>query len=241
MNIPVGAEAIDHQSQIVVVELQKCRDWLGYSYTANGWHYSGATIKQYILNPQLTYNDSILKIYYEKFQPKSLIEALFIKNNKITIPNDEQWPALPWLHVAYKPRNSNYQHFGPNPDHYGKTEFSKTIDLYKKLSKNGYQPKSHRDGFIRGYFLKHYDDYRFVVSGGQHRIAALAMLGYKNIEVKIQPSYQRVIDIQKVHKWINVRNNKYNQEEAIQIFNLYFNENGKNKAKKIGIYSKIYM
>lgn len=67
------------------------------------------------------------------------------------------------------------------------------------------------------------------------------MLGYKNIEVMIQPSYQRVIDIKKVNEWINVRNKKYNQGQAIQMFNLYFNENGKEKAQKLGIYRETFM
>ncbi|KRE46330.1 hypothetical protein [Paenibacillus sp. Soil522] len=103
MKLPGGTEAIYHKPQIVFVALEKCRDWLGYSYTGNGWHYSSATIKEYTLNPKLTYDHSILKIYYEKFQPKSLIEALFLNNNNIKNAIVAKWPALPWLNIAIKP------------------------------------------------------------------------------------------------------------------------------------------
>lgn len=75
-----------------------------------------------------------MKIYYEKFQPKSLIEALFLNNNNIKNAIVAKWPALPWLNIAIKP-GKNYQHFGPNLDHFGKIEFKRTIDLYKQLSK----------------------------------------------------------------------------------------------------------
>ncbi len=57
-------------SPIVTVEVNKCCDWLGFSYSNKGWHYLCATIKKFINNPNIKYNKSLLKAYYQASNPK---------------------------------------------------------------------------------------------------------------------------------------------------------------------------
>ena len=70
--------------------------------------------------------------------------------------------------------------------------------------------------------MKRHNDYRFIITGGNHRMAVLTALNYKYIEVKAK----RIIDI----KDINNFDEKYlTNDEMIKIFNRFFDENGKNK------------
>ncbi|WP_028609951.1 hypothetical protein [Paenibacillus harenae] len=39
MNIPIGMAAVYSRAKIVIVELDKCRDWQSFGYTDDGWHY----------------------------------------------------------------------------------------------------------------------------------------------------------------------------------------------------------
>lgn len=239
MNFPSGMNAIYSKSEIVQVELHKCRDWLSFSYTGDGWHYQSALIRQYINNPRLQYSESILKQYYDRFQPNCLQEILFENLKQDLPPIHKAGPPLPWL--ASPPRFGKvYQHYGPNTDTFIKNEFSRTLDIFRKLSKSSYQPEKYQDGYIKGYFLKKESDYRFIVSNGHHRMAALAILNYDTIKVMLDPKMSRVCDIQEVNTWINVRNGIYSKKVALDIFKIPFTKNGKEKAISLGLYSKIY-
>ena len=244
MLIPKGMKGLYSDATIVEVKLEKCRDWQGYSYTEDGWHYFSALIKEYLENPALTYEESILRKYYKKFQPKSWQECFCFDEEEQLQPISRGWPPLPWeaaiknnigKSVIIENSINDNQHYGPNSDVFGRKEFERTINIYKKLEKEGYQPESNRDGYIRGYYLKKKNDYRFKVTAGQHRIAALGILSYENIKVRIQKNTERVVDIKNIKNWPNVCNGEYDVKLAIQIFEYYFNKNGREKAKKIGL------
>jgi len=239
MNFPDGMEAIYHKSKIVQVDLEKCRDWQSFSYTDDGWHYYSALINEYINNPNLIYSESILKTYHDRYQPTSLQDVLFENSLIDKPPIHKNGPPLPWMKIS--PRFGKvYQHFGPNTDSFVMKDFNLIINLYNKLSKEGYHPEKYQDGYIRGYFLKNYDDYRFIITNGHHRIAALAILKYKKIAVMIDPASPRVVDIEKINEWVNVINGVYSKKLATKIFKIPFTKNGKEKAKALGLYKKIY-
>ncbi|MFD2046671.1 hypothetical protein ACFSTA_20645 [Ornithinibacillus salinisoli] len=236
MSIPEGIAGINSDSTIVSVEVSKCRDWQGYSYTEKGWHYLSATIKEYIKNPTITPNESILNKYYKIYQPTSIQDCLFYHEKK-----DDRLPPitnnilqLPWG-FAFDMGRKNNQHFGPNSTSFIKKEFTDLIHIYNKLAKEGYQPDKHPDGYIKGHFLKKYNDYRFILSGGQHRMAALGVLGNKKIPVKLYHKWQRVIDIENINAWPHVQNGKYDLETSIKVFNSYFTNTGREKAKKLNL------
>ncbi|MCT2536293.1 hypothetical protein NC661_13350 [Aquibacillus koreensis] len=222
-----------NNSSIIHVEVSKCCDWQGFSYTEDGWHYLCATLKEYIKQPSIKYENSILNRYYSAFQPKSLFEIL-LPNYKCNTETQDKHSFLPWgTPINMKAKNN--QHFGPNSDTFTKNEFDRTIEIYKKIASEGYQPHRFRDGYIRGQFLKKYDDYRFMISGGQHRMAAISVLGFKTIEVKIQPKWEKLIDIEDINLWPNVQNGSFNKEEATNIFDAYFSTIGREKAKRLNL------
>ena len=58
------------------------------------------------------------------------------------------------------------------------------MPLCKIFKEQGYQPELFFDGYISGHFLIKGDDYRFIVTEGQHRVACLATLGYDTIRCR---------------------------------------------------------
>ena len=239
MTIPSGVAAIYHDSPIIAVPVSKCRDALSFSYSGDGWNVYAALIRQYQENPSLTYENSILKLYYERFQPQSLSETLFVDPADTEHPIVAGWPPLPWQTVGRIPKKNNCI-FGPNTKVYERNEIPRTITVYKQLKKVGYQPSKYRDGYILGYYLKSDNGYRFIIASGHHRIAALGILGYKWIHAKIHPKYPRVADIKKINEWPQVRRGTYSPEQASELFQVYFAANGKERAEKLGLYKPIY-
>lgn len=68
------------------------------------------------------------------------------------------------------------------------------------------------------------DNYRFVVCEGQHRVAALAALGYTRIRVRFtqKPRYPRVVLWDEVKKWPQVAGGAFSVNLARKIFARFF-------------------
>ncbi|CDQ20641.1 methyltransferase domain-containing protein [Halobacillus karajensis] len=235
MTIPTGVEALDSTSPTVMVPLDKCVDWQGFTYTAKGWHYLCETIKEYRKKPKITYRHSILYQYYSLYQPKSMFECLMCEDAYDPVNSDGPWVPLPWGMGHRRVPEEGNQHYGPNTKTFIRKEFKRLVHIYEKLKEEGYQPTHHHDGFIKGHFLKKGRDYRFLITGGQHRIAALAMLGYESILARIPPRRKRVIDLEDMMGWDQVVNGNYPPEVATHVFHMYFDLNGREKASLYGL------
>ncbi|MFC7322623.1 hypothetical protein [Halobacillus campisalis] len=127
MSILRGKAALNISTSIVKVDVSKCR---GYSYSSEGWHYLTAVLKQFINNPALDYQSSVLKKYYDLYQPKSLMDCLFYgEGYKHLRP---PWSPLRWRFYTKWMTGEN-QHFGPNSDEFGEKVFLRIVSIYKKV------------------------------------------------------------------------------------------------------------
>ncbi|SFJ77535.1 Methyltransferase domain-containing protein [Halobacillus dabanensis] len=235
MTIPSGAEALDSSSPTVKVPLNKCVDWQGFTYTAQGWHYLCETIKEYKKKPKIQYRNSILYKYYSLYQPKSMFECLMCEDAYDPLNGDGPWVPLPWGMGHRRVLEEGNQHYGPNTNTFIRKEFKRLIYVYEKMKVEGYQPTQYHDGFIKGYFLKKGKDYRFLITGGQHRIAALSLLGYDSILARIPPRRKRIINLDDMMEWEQVVNGNYPPEVASHVFLMYFEANGREKAFLYGL------
>ena len=70
------------------------------------------------------------------------------------------------------------------------------------------------------------DDYRFVVTEGQHRIAVLAVLGYESIKCRFTQKfgYPQVVRYEEAKKWPQVENKAYSRTLAERVFNRFFEQ-----------------
>lgn len=245
--IPAGMESLQHHSHLMEVELEKCRDIQYFSYTPQGWHPFTAAIEEYLEDPSITYENSILKVFYERFQPKNRQQQLLEEEKDELKPLCQGWPNLPW---QKGPRGipkkfitermleiGGNQHFGPNTDAFGEKLFQRLINTYQLLQMHGYHPEIFPDGYIMGYLLVTDHEYRFVITEGQHRISALALLGTKRLLCQLIKDDQNPPFIQEreCKEWMQVKNELYSQEVAEKLFMKFFHEDGREKAERLGI------
>ena len=231
-SIPIAGDVRFSKSTVFEVELDKCVDLYGAGYVGDFQHFI-EVLKEYQENRELEYEDSVLKAYYDRFQPKNMEEALFIQKGRAPRLG-HGWIGYPWdwdksLKVVYtqspqETRPGGNHHFGPNTDQFGETEFKRLVPLYVILKEQGYHPELFADGYISGYLLVKGDDYRFVVTEGQHRMACLAALGYEKIRCRFsnQPQFPHVVLWEDVKKWPQVANGAYSVNLALKVFERFF-------------------
>lgn len=209
---------------IIKIDISKARNIIFFDYIE--YHPFVKTLKQYKLNKNLNYKNSELFKFYNKFNPQNASQVLFENDDLKSLINTSKFIIVhPWNRFIIKGEKKldldhGCQYFGNVSNSKCKLEFKRLIKLYQKIKKHGY----HRNKFVNGYLLKKNNDYRFIVTGGNHRIAVLASLGYKFIWVETK----KIINIKDIRKQYELTN-----DEAIKIFNRFFYENGKNKLERI--------
>lgn len=232
--VPTPLNAQHSSSTLLDVDLRKCTDMYGAGYI-DDWHHFVETLKEYKGNPEITYDDSVLKQYYAHFQPRNLEDGLFTKRGRASKLRSG-WIGYPWywsaeLKVIFEntpaeTRPGGNHHFGPNTDEFGQGELARLTPLYTAFKQQGYQPELFSDGYISGYLLVNGEDYRFVVTEGQHRVACLATLGYESIRVRFsqKPEYPRIVRFEDAKKWPQVVNGAYSRTLALKVFERFFME-----------------
>ena len=231
-SVPSALSVPDSESTIFEVELTKCVDLYGAGYVTD-WHPFVQVLKQHQEEINLKYEDSILREYYDKFKPKNLEEGLFAKRGRAR-KLERGWIGLPWFWDENKrvifedklgeTRPGGNHFFGPNTEEFGAAELGRLVHLLPVLEEQGYQPEFFSDGYISGYLLIKGNDYRFVVTEGQHRIACLAALGYESIRVRFsqKPEYPRIVRFEDVKRWPQVINGAYSVNLAFKVFERFF-------------------
>jgi len=252
--VPHGLEVEEGNSLVFTVDVDKCRDPMGFSYAADSWQSMRAAMEEAMRRKketgEVSYSDSILRIFFDKYTPDNRLEAWFPGEKSPLPPLDQGWPPPPWfkglksrkdipdkfIFPIEKVRGGNH-HFGPNTNSFIKSELERMIRVYANFSYLGYQPEIFPDGYISGYLLKKDNDYTFCVFEGQHRMAALAASGVQTIKVKfnLMEMLPRIVDIEEIEEWPLVANGIYPVDVAEKVFNHYFYDNGRETARKLGI------
>ncbi len=242
--LPRGLEAVGGSSEIIAVDVERCRSLNGFGFTENGWNHFTAALKEQLENPDLPYNKSVLKAFYENFQPCNRQEQLFGYRQDPLPPLDRGWTLLPWVETKNRhtnpigspfTRDKANHHYGPNSDQFGRLVQKKLLDTYTLIKKHGYMPEIFPDGYIQGYLLKDGEDYRFYVNEGQHRMAAIGLLGYEVIKARFNPEFLPLVDIRDLHQWPQVESGLYSKKTAEKVFRFFFEEDGRRRAEELGL------
>lgn len=94
------------------------------------------------------------------------------------------------------------------------------FDLYISMSKNGFKNINP----IPVHLFKYNNSFKVSLSDdGNHRIRVAYVLGLKSVPLKIS----KIVDLENINNWVNVKNGLYSLEEAKKIFINYFNYSGK--------------
>ncbi len=246
--LPFAPATQSTRSAILEVEVDKCRSLNGFSFTEGGWNHFTALLKDLLSDPKLTYEKSALKTFYDKYQPKNRQEQFFGPSGpgNYLEPLDRGWTLLPWAETKNRTVNpvksptlasGGNPHYGPNSNEFGINQAQRLLATYTLIKEHGYLPEIFPDGYIQGYLLKDGSDYRFYVNEGQHRMAAIGLLGYSTIKVKFNPDFIPVVDIKNIKDWPQVRRGLYSEEMARRVFCYYFEEDGRRKANELELFS----
>ncbi len=197
------------------------------SFGDDGWHHIRQTLREYDVNPSLKPHESTLGLFLKNFQPISI-------SNFASIPTESPLPLFvyPWGTFNTRSSSSNKdpatsRFCGPSSQDFINQEFTKTISLYLHIRANGYRPSTYPHSHIGGTWLIANDGRRrFVVMQGNHRMAILAHLNYRNITVRSIPQAIRVVRESCLYKLPLVSNKTCSIAHAKSVFDLFFTNHG---------------
>jgi hypothetical protein len=171
-----------------------------------------------------------LQHFYRVHRPRDILQAFFLDSGRDGLPP----PTLvPWLGEEPEPpplvgecglgMEHGVQQFGPVSPEKIRLEARRLDTVLESIKRDGFQPSLH--GYPQGYFLYRSDgDWRFVVRGGLHRVAALSHLGYPRIEAQFFPHYPRFVSEADLEAWPLVRSGAILEAEARAIFDQFFRD-----------------
>ncbi|NJM75680.1 MAG: hypothetical protein HC852_07735 [Acaryochloridaceae cyanobacterium RU_4_10] len=129
-------------------------------------------------------------------------------------------------------RNPFYK---PKDRHTLECELKVMQELYPSLKK-GYYPL--RYGFPSVTLLvRQNGEMRAVMGGGHHRLSILSHLGYERLTVLLPESYMGKVFESEVAQWYYVSRGLCTPEQALEIFNAYFDLNGRERLAYLGLTS----
>lgn len=209
------------------IPLDEVRSIFGASFDPKGWNHIGATLREYDANHDIDYRNTTMYSFLKKFNPSSICDLLDGKHTVKLPLFVYPWGTFKSGEFVSK-KNADLSRFcGPSSDIFIKEEFDRTIALYKKVKLEGYQPWLFGNTFVGGTFLVRSDGARrFIVLQGNHRMAILGHLGYKNIAVRSIAGHLFTVKEANISEWLLVKLGLCPQALATDIFNLFFKENG---------------
>lgn len=234
-----------------------CTHFVGFGLSLRGWHPFVAALLEYRGGLASSYDQSILKDYYERWQPRSAAHAFagfdmdenflfelpsycfYISPWAATTPEDVEQTLEYWTRVENAEhgnpdldfREHGIGYFGPTHPAKGEMEFARLTGIHDRLISAGYD-RRHGDVNVR--VLKRGDELRFIVDGGgYHRAAALAAAGHKDMPATfVEPV---VIAVEDVDSWPQVRRGTWNRDDAARYFHHLFDFDGRQWAREHGL------
>lgn len=230
------------------VNLENCRTPGGFGLGKEGWSPYSAQLRRPAPDkpgPAVSYAGSALHHFYEHFQPQNRAEELFGPGATGPAPLERGWTILPWeekrgqhtnpLRPPASARGADAA-AGPLAADLGLLNLEKLLATAANLKKLGYRSESFPDGYMRGYFLRQCSAYRFIVTRGRRRAAACAvLLNRETVPVRLDPAWPAVVDREDLGRWPQVTSGLYRPAAAAAVFDSYFQDDGRMKARQAGL------
>jgi hypothetical protein len=213
------------------ISISQCVHFCGYKYGSNDYHPYQSFILEYYHNPENVEKTKRQFVNFLKFyRPQNLGEALGLKLER-------EYPlwVFPWANHPendYKYKNAWLHdpddivdimtHFSEKGilSYHIDREFYWLQRAVFNIKTQGYKPKEF--GYIDTLmFQKKNNDQAFLLLDGNHRISAVYAAGQNQAAVKVS----KIIYENDVEIWPGVQNGFYKHDDALKIFNRYFEGN----------------
>ena len=115
---------------------------------------------------------------------------------------------------------------GPVTDAFGEVTFRRMAGLYDAFVRDGFRPDESEASYPSGTCYLHGDDFRVTVGSGKHRVTVMLALGWSKIPIELgHRKAPAAINREDVHDWPNVRAGHYSPDQALRLFDAYFDDN----------------
>lgn len=254
-------EALLHQqgggAAAFLCPIGQCSHWVGFNFSPHGWHPFVACLAEYRAGLATRYQGSLLKAFYESWQPRSAADAVagfHMSGSGLSELPPYCFYLTPWSAdtpeqitecLAWWTAEENAEHgnpdldfrehgigyFGPTHPAKGEMEFARLTGIHDRLVSAGYD---RRYGDINVRALKRGDELRFIVDGGgYHRAAALAAAGHTDMPATfVEPV---VIAVEDVDSWPQVQRGTWSRDDAARYFHHLFDFDGREWARQRGL------
>jgi hypothetical protein len=238
-------------------------DEYGFSLAPDGWHYLRALLADFEENPdgELPGSTYFRFFCHERLQAVRFLEdVLFLHREKGYADEGFRFyfGTYPWGDWTASDALVGGKPFG---HHFDAVEGARTRDLYGYRRNPWYRPgdeyplgiewrrtvelyHSLRDGYRPGRYgtlpsvvllVRRDGDFRAVRYRGHHRLATLAHLGHEEVTVALHPESVKVVHESDVEKWYYVRRGSCSPEQALKIFDAFFELDGSERAASLGL------
>lgn len=113
-------------------------------------------------------------------------------------------------------------------------EWIKTKKLYRSI-KSGYKPIRYGSIPSVNVLERSSGETRFIKYDGMHRFAALSTINKNDMKIRLPTLTHRVIKEEEVNTWCYVKNGFCDEEQALDIFNSFFELDGRERINNLGI------
>ena len=222
-------------------ELNKCVVFNGFSFADEGWHPFAEVLQQCREHSKLSYEDTLLRRFYDVWQPVNAKEALIVSLTRSKAL--EKYPSyayvLPWEYISFRDRMTSvrkivrreslsgnplghstedgFPHHGPVSVKTGIGHLHRCAIVYESVRKEGYLREK---GHLYVTSLKRGRAIRFLVRQGIHRAAAIAALGCTHVPAI--PRYGALVDRDHASNWPQVVNGMWDEQDAKDYFDHLF-------------------
>ena len=119
-----------------------------------------------------------------------------------------------WIYCV----EDGHKFFGPVSERMLQVEYKRLTSTFDSIQKEGFYNYEK----LRGVLLINQDTIKVDIIGGMHRLSALLALDYDAIPVYIEMNKNRIIKNEECKNWHHVKSGLYNEEQALEIFDINF-------------------
>ena len=249
-------DAMADLHHLIEMPIEHCVDVRGRSFAPWGNNHWVQCLQQYIKDGRDVLDTSVLYKYYRDYTSQCFQDEIFRYVKEGTIARGKlfrcpEFYVLPWMPPSKIESNLRRIHdylkedpdlrtkilsdyWGPQPKDFIKREIDVSINAFESIKMNGFCPEMYRDKYDRfpypwGVLLKKKYDLRFIIMSGKHKLAALAVMGKRRVELMFPPQYENnrynipcVLDLDNIKRWSCVRMGVYDETQARLIMETYF-------------------
>lgn len=194
------------------------------------------------------YKGSILESYYKSFKPKSPTELLGIEEKRDNVLAElppigapvvwsPEFPQRRVERVRQSIRDHNqvkegvrlgeeggHPYFGPVLPLKGELQFQRLTRVFESIKKSGFKFDKRGINNIEAICLTSGDSWKFFIVSGNHRVSALAALGYKyaTVQLRRQEGIGGIVRREDVELWPVVMRGYLTKSEALDVFDRIF-------------------